>query len=278
MMRFSMKIIALVICLLSHVAHAEGLEHLCPPVSRADPAVSAPPASLALDPFFKKYIDAQGIPIAASGQVCDRALQVAYEIVTEELSGPSGASIRRNLVRRGARVDIFSDVAGEHFTDLPEAAWLASDAEAKRRCGGGATAKAVTTKVCEGNLLAGWWLRLGGEYAQFHTRSGRESILFHEFGHMIQDYGLDDAVAAQVRAAYAEAKKRGLFPNLDGSASYMMQDEHEFFACATSDWFNASGPHNPSGVWNRRQLQSFPELYSILASLYPDDHWAWPNR
>ena len=43
--------------------------------------VTAPPPELGLDPFYKKYVDAHGIPVATSEKVPDAALLMARDIV-----------------------------------------------------------------------------------------------------------------------------------------------------------------------------------------------------
>jgi hypothetical protein len=47
--------------------------------------ITAPPASLSLDPFNKKYADAFGIPTVASEQVPDAALLMARVQTPDEL-------------------------------------------------------------------------------------------------------------------------------------------------------------------------------------------------
>ena len=48
--------------------------------------VTPPPAELELDPFYKKYVNAQGIPVVGSEKVPDAALLMARDIVQFMLS------------------------------------------------------------------------------------------------------------------------------------------------------------------------------------------------
>ena len=64
--------------------------------------VTAPPAELKLDPFYKKYADATGVPIAGSEMVQDDAVLIARDIVSRMLS--KRPDIRAEFVRRGGRV------------------------------------------------------------------------------------------------------------------------------------------------------------------------------
>src|SRR5688572_28972090 len=48
--------------------------------------VQPPPAELQLDPFYKKYVDAQGIPVVSSDKVPDAALLMVRDMVQFMLS------------------------------------------------------------------------------------------------------------------------------------------------------------------------------------------------
>ena len=58
-------------------------------------SVTAPPGELELDPFYKKYVDAHGIPVVTSEKVPDAALLMARDIVqfmlAESARPPEGA-------------------------------------------------------------------------------------------------------------------------------------------------------------------------------------------
>jgi hypothetical protein len=257
-------------------------EH-CPPPSTSDPSVHLVPAALGLSSFYQKYIDARGIPVVSSGEVCDRALQVAYEIVIEELSGPMGSAILKNLIHNKVRIAIFSNVSGEKLTDLPEEIRYAGDSDfPQSRCGGGAVKDVPVTTVCDGNLLGAWWASLSPREARFDSYQRRESVLVHEFGHTIQNLGLDSSTKKLIEDAYKNARKQKLFPNPKGTPSYMMTNSSEFFAECTLIWFNAvdsTNPANAPSIWEREQLQKvLPEMYGILSTIYPTDNWHWPNR
>jgi hypothetical protein len=258
-------------------------ESHCPPSSASDPSVTTVPAPLGLSSLYQKYIDASGIAIVSSANVCDRALQVAYEIVTRELAGPMGSAIAKNLIHNKVRVAIFSNVNGEKLTDLPEERRYAGDSDfPDSRCGGGAVHDVPVTTVCEGNLLSAWWESLGPRYFVFDDYRGRESVLVHEFGHTIQNLGLNNAIRKRIENAYKDAQKQKLFPNAKGTPSYMMTNSSEFFAECTLIWFNAVDSTNPVNaplIWERPQLQkALPEMYEVLATIYPTDNWHWPKQ
>ena len=56
------------------------------PAATCDLPVTAPPASLGLDPFYQKYLDATGVPVLGSGQPEDAALAQACVIVVRILA------------------------------------------------------------------------------------------------------------------------------------------------------------------------------------------------
>src|SRR5688500_9204597 len=69
--------------------------------------ITAPPAELALDTFYKKYTDAFGIPIVSSHKVPDDALLIARDIVNYMLM--KRMDVRTALINRKARVLIMAE-------------------------------------------------------------------------------------------------------------------------------------------------------------------------
>ena len=152
----------------------------CPNSSSDDPNVSQPPSNFS--PFYQKYIDASGIAIVGSKSVCDRSLQVAYEIINEMLS--MRPDIRTKLIEQNIFVAVFA--VNEKMTNIPENQDLAgkwADPTKTRTfddlCGSGGVNGRPTT-ICERNLIG-----INDPYY------GRYSVLIHEFGHTIQNQGLD---------------------------------------------------------------------------------------
>jgi hypothetical protein len=78
--------------------------------------ISKLPDSLKLDPFYKKYTNANGIPIVSSERVPDAALLIARDIVNFMLL--KRPDIRRELIHRGSRVMVMAE--NEMEMDLPE--------------------------------------------------------------------------------------------------------------------------------------------------------------
>ena len=66
------------------------------------PVMSAPPASLGVDPFYKKHADALDIAILSSEKVPDAALLVARGIVIHKLA--QRPDLRAEMLKKKMRV------------------------------------------------------------------------------------------------------------------------------------------------------------------------------
>ena len=81
-----------------------------------DFSVTAPPAALELDPFYKKYTDAHGIPVVTSEKVPDAALLMARDIVKFMLA--NRPDLRKELIRKKWKIAIMAET--EVTYDIPE--------------------------------------------------------------------------------------------------------------------------------------------------------------
>ena len=190
--------------------------------------VTAPPAALELDPFYKKYVDALGIPIVTSAKVPDAALLVARDIVQFMLA--NRPDLRKELIRKKWKVAIMAE--GEETYDIPEHRKfrllpkiederLTPDQRANYHKPGG-----VGSMTGE-RYWNGRGRGFGGEPDGENTTSCAEenllgypgtkyfgsSICVHEFSHGIMRgaiYTVDLRYRKAVEAAYAAAKKQGL--------------------------------------------------------------------
>src|SRR4051812_31240702 len=80
-------------------------------------SVGAVPAEFGYDAaFYKKYVDAMGIPIIASAKVPDKGLLIARDVVTYMLS--IRPDIRKEMIARRFRVGVMA--VSESTTDVPE--------------------------------------------------------------------------------------------------------------------------------------------------------------
>ncbi len=224
--------------------------------------IGRPPAWA--DPFYAKYVDADGIAILGSAAVDDRALLVARDTVVRMLA--KRPDLAGTMAQQHAAVAVFS--VGEQMTDLPERRRYRGQIDKSGRsfdngCGTGAVRNNPVTAICERVLLA---------------RDAHFATLVHEFGHAIENLALDAETRAAVRAAYEAAQRQGLFRKADKQTpAFLMKSEGEFFADTSTMWFDGydpANPHNTPFVSTRQQLRDYdPEIYRILAEIYPEDHW-----
>jgi hypothetical protein len=239
----------------------------CTALALQDP-ILAPPASLGLDPFYTKHLDAGGLPIVGSDKVPDAALVEARKIVVQMTS--KRPDIVKAMIEGKTRVAIMAKT--EVTTDIPEHRDLNTKfptTDWNKRCRGvGATKVRPACSGAEENLL---------QLDDDHYLG--ESILIHEFGHTMLVMGTEPAFRGEVQAAYKDAMAKGLFRN-----TYAASNADEYWAEGVQDWFDANltsipsnGVHNEIGT--RAALKTYdPPLAALLEKVYGDDEWRWTKR
>jgi hypothetical protein len=192
------------------------------------------PDSLGVDPFYKKYVDAMGIPVLASEKVPDDALLVARDIVNTMLA--ARPDLRKSMVERKWRTGVIAEV--EMTMDIPEYARLKRpgasrdepvnqldrDYHANRSRGLGGN----PTTGAEENLLGYPGTRYWGEH-----------IFVHEFAHAVMTAvrNVDPAMHAEIRAAYDSAMVAGKYVHPDGRKHYATTNAGEYWAEGAQWWF-----------------------------------------
>ncbi|QCR24967.1 glycoside hydrolase [Pontibacter sp. SGAir0037] len=243
--------------------------------------VTAPPASLGFDLFYKKYADAFGIPVISSEKVPNTAVLMARDIVNYMLL--KRMDIRMALVEKGARVLIMAETEME--TDLPERQdWKKPARDDKRltpaerenydKPGGIASMTdreywnqrargmgGTVTSCAEENLLG---------YP--NTRYYGENILVHEFSHNIMSAlrTADPALYAEIEPAYMAAKAKGLY-----KGQYAINTVAEYWAEGSQWWFwsNYEFYDGDTRIQSPGDLKAYdPTLYSILERVYAGHH------
>jgi len=242
-------------------------------------ALPSPPDSLGLDPFYAKYVEADGIPIVASSRVADQALFVAHDMIADMLAyRPDLAAV---LAREGYRVAVLAE--DEAITDLPENAhWTrpAPDDPRLTRCErrhyeariGSLTDREYWNARARG---IGGVHTVGAEEDVLGKRTSRyfgETILVHEFAHNVLDAirVADPRLYGEVEAAYAGALEDGLWIN-----EYASTTVQEYWAEGTQFWFNS----NRLAVFDGRRILSDadltaydPRLAAVLRQAYGERH------
>jgi hypothetical protein len=242
--------------------------------------ISAPSEELALNPFYKKYTDALGIPVVSSEKAPDAALLVARDIVIHMLA--KRPDIRQEMIRKKMRIGVMAQ--SESTTDVPEqrnwkkparndprltpsernnydngiAKMTDKEYWDKRARGMGGN----PTTCAEENLLG---------YPG--TRYFGENILVHEFSHAIMGVGIrtaDPALFAQIQDAYKQAMAKGLWKN-----HYASTNANEYWAEGTQTWFwsNYEYMDGTTRVQTPEDLEKYDtKLYELLGRVYPDHH------
>jgi hypothetical protein len=216
---------------------------------------TAPPASLGLDPFYRKYLDGNGTPVVSSAEVSDRALGEACRITGELVA--ARAEVRAALAANDFHVAVLA--RSERTTDIPEYADLYAvfpDTDWNQLRGIGATHARPVASGSEENLLC-----LSGDiYAG-------QSILVQMTAHALRDLGIVDVDAqfgGAIRAAYASAMSAGLWAD-----TFAAEDPDVYWAAGSQAWFGANS-HLP--VNDRAAVTAYdPGLGALLAQYLPSD-------
>ncbi len=219
--------------------------------------VIPPPAELEANPFYKKYVDASGYPVLASGTVDDYALKEAAFLIDQMLA--KRPDIKRAMVANGSRMLILAH--NEFTTDLPEFAdQKPKDYWDARARGTGGSETDPLCSCAEENVLG----YPGDPYAA-------ECILIHEFAHNIHLRGMvrvDPTFDERLKRTYKQAMAAGLW-----KAKYASVNHYEYFAEGVQSWFNNNRPpdHDHNHVDTRKELREYdPGLARLCKEVFGD--------
>lgn len=254
----------LVILILAGCIHAQ------PVAKREAPPVTAPPESFfnliresdreVARGFYKRYVDIGGLPVAASGEVADLALQRTHEIVSHMLAGRP--DILQAMVERSMYLVIIGK--DQVYTDMPEYRNTRNPDFMNERVRG---TGGLPTSFGEENLLS---LPI--------DRYDDESIAVHEFCHTIDSTlaRIDPTWRARRDAAYRNAIEKGLYHNTytaGNAAEYWAEIAQAYFDCNRVNNWN----HGPIG--RREQLKAYDpvgyELCRTTFNLSPEQDWRY---
>jgi alpha-glucosidase len=233
-------------------------------------AVTAPPESFfelvrendrdAARAFYKKYIDVDGMPVVAHGEVADQALVRTREIVKSMLAG------RPDVVEAMVENGMYLIIIGKDqvYTDMPEYRNHPNPEYQNERVRG---TGGRPTSFGEENLLS---LPL--------DRYDDESIGVHEFCHTIDGTlrRIDDSWRRRVRDAYQNAMDKGLYKYAYAGSNpgeYWAEVGQAYFDCNRVNNWN----HGPVGT--REQLKAYDpvgyELARYAFRLKPEQDWRY---
>jgi len=210
--------------------------------------------------FYAKYIDSDGIPVVASSDVADLALQRTYEIVTHMLAGRP--DIRQSMISNSMYLIIIGK--DQLYTDMPEYRNRRNPDYLNERVRG---TGGKPTSFGEENLLS---LTL--------DRYDDESIAVHEFCHTIDGAlrSLEPGWNARKRAVFQHARDAGLWEN-----TYALSNPGEYWAEIAQCYFDCNRVNNwnHGPVGNRDQLKAYdPEGFALVHEVFnlkPEQDWRY---
>jgi hypothetical protein len=232
------------------------------------------PESLGVSPFYKKYVDAQGIPVLTSEKVPDAALLVVRDIINTMLA--MRPDVRKALIARKWRTGVIAEV--EMTMDIPEYSTrkrpgappdepvnqLDRDYHANRSRGLGGN----PTTGAEENVLGYPGTRYWGEH-----------IFVHEFAHAIMGGGIrevDPAMHAEIRTAYDSAMAEGKYVTMEGRKHYATTNASEYWAEGVQWWFFSNYGECFTGNIKVESPEEFaaydPKLNELLSRVFNTHH------
>lgn len=241
--------------------------HLKPfPLVETSNTVIIPPKGV--HPFYKKYINADGIIIVGSDKVSDAALIAARKTVLYVLS--KRPDVHKAMLQHHPRISIMA--ISEKASDLPEFGPREDGQWGLGQRPGDPTALVSEKGVCyEGN------------------RSYIANFLLHEFVHMIHNLAIKTdypGVAADIYAAYANAVRNGSFipPQkevLEGISPSRGYGVDEYLTHSVNAWYDLDeslpgiwmdfkiGEWGPRSGTTKELKERDPAIYEIIGRFFP---------
>ncbi len=234
------------------------------------PPVTAPPESFfakvresdreVARSFYKKCLDIKGLPVAASGEVADLALQRTYDLVTHLLA--DRPDVLQSMISNGMYLIIIGK--DQVYTDMPEYRRHPNPAYQNERVRG---TGGKPTSFGEENLLT-----------MPIDRYDDESIGLHEFCHTIDGTlrSVEPQWSERKNSAYRHAVEKGLWKNAyagSNAGEYWAELCQSYFDCNRINNWN----HGPIGT--REQLKTYdPDGYELVRTAFklsPANDFRW---
>ena len=228
--------------------------------------ITVPPPYLNLDSFYKKYLDASGIPIIGSENIPDEAFFAVQKVVNKMVS--FRPDVLAKLIENKTRIGIMAKT--EVTSDMPEYRNVNKEFPGHNWDGDrgtGATIETPLSTCAEENVLC---------YGEDIDSYFNEDILIHEFAHAMHALGIsfiDTGFDEELERAFTNAKANGLWQK-----TYAGTNSTEYFAEGVQDWFNINAEAVPADgihgkVNTREELKQYdPVLFNIIKRYFPDDN------
>ncbi len=222
---------------------------------RSGCVISAPPASLDLDPDYAKYCDANGIPILALAPVSDKAIRQAYYLVVNFFAAIP--DFQKIMIEKGAMLAIYG--RNQTVRDVP-ATYTFSLSTMPNVAGLGGTLSQPITVTHESDL-DGYWKPCN-------------RVTIHELSHALRDIVLLSNVRgflSNSNGTFADGVSKGLW---EGAYAGTNADENwgEGLNAYFSSYADASGTNY---VRDRADLAEYdPGLFALIEGVFNGFDWA----
>ena len=204
-----------------------------------------------LDPYYQQWINVRGFPVLASAEVSPYAVKEAAWIIGHMIG--HRPDVLRVMAERTARFSIVPH--NKHTSDMPESntGRLSFFWDVRHR-----------TVHCKGCPIAS---------TTEEALIGKSSSPIHEFGHPLQDWGLngvDPTFNNRVITLYDMAKAEGLY-----QGRYAGSTQAEYWADGVASWFHDTNP-NQHAALTRSALKKYDSrLAKLLTEVFGDGDWRY---
>lgn len=218
--------------------------------------------SKAKSSFYKKMNNSSCVTIVSSHNSSDAALKESARIVERMLE--KNEDLKKALCAAKVRVAVIAST--ESTTDIPEHSKLEPKDYWNERTRGLASIEDALSSVGEENVL-------NAEKDRYVD----ESILIHEFAHIIHEVGfakIDSKFESRLKKIYEQAHEKKLWANTYADENYL-----EYWAEGVQSYFNANLESLPSnGIHNhvntRAELEQFdPDLFKLIDQSFGKNPW-----
>lgn len=218
--------------------------------------VSAVPASFGIDGYYRKFLNAGGVPIVSSNAVTDRTLRRARQIVLRMVK--ARPDILLSMIQYRAYVAIVGQ--NETAATLPVVSDMMEGASGTLRSFAPAIPSARVTLAAEENLL-----ELAGD-----TAGLGENTLIREFAKAMYTQGIvgtDASLTASIDARLAQARTLPIY-----AGSGAINDARSYWAESLLAYFGAKRSVTSANVLGheirtRSELQSHdPGMHALLVA------------
>ncbi len=213
----------------------------------------APPPVLALDPFYTKHLDADGLAIVSSANTDDETLFRVAAIIDDVLANRE--DIRERLVARGVYVAISAE--SERVNELPEFrdlfdGWSTRSPSLVLGLGpSGNTPMYVSERLV---------------YCTDWAATELQDVVVHETAHAIE-FAFGDTPEGEILfrtrdALFQADREAGRY-----ESTYRMTNASEYWAVAVQTWFGLSTPSGhfmPNHVDTRGELREYSPVLAAL--------------